>query len=250
MGALIDTLPNAVCLNTPPWQAAFARNPVESLPFCKWLMGDFALARQQLREGVLIKDIRAADGRPLMDGAKDPGMTLGDDGQPKAVSFSRPSLPESFTLAMRQTTLFTSVLPTLAQFKHFRVVAVIRNPVALGLSWQKLPQPLLSPGNPPGIARWWPEALEALKGSMAEQFAQLYELHVQRYHEAGATVLRHEDVVADPGMISRMFGQEALPSAAAYLRPPSPQVDTAFARELRTALRHMGVFSKLYYPDL
>lgn len=252
VSALIDTLPDAVCLNTPPWQAAFLRNPVEVLPFCKWLLGDYAWARRLLLDGAPLGDIRAADGSPLLDGLHDPGMVRDAEGQPQAVRFIRHGLREDFTLAMRQTTLFSSALPQIAAFRHFRILAVIRHPVALGLSWHGLPQPLLSPGHPPGIARFWPEALEALAGgSLPQQFAALYELHLQRYHETpGVTVLRYEDVMADPGLISRLLGRECLPAAVTRLVPSLQRGGAPLAEALRAAFRSTGVFSTLYYPDL
>jgi hypothetical protein len=250
--ALIDTLPDAVCLNAPSWQAPFVRSPVDILPFCKWLVGDYAWARRQLLNGSPLSDIRAADGSPLLDGRRDPGMVRDAEGQPQAVRFIRHGLREDFTLAMRQTTLFSSALPQIAAFRHFRILAVIRHPVAVGLSWHGLPQPLLSPGHPPGIARFWPEALEALAGgSLARQFAALYELHLQRYHETdGVTVLRYEDVMADPGLISRLLGRECLPAAVTRLAPAQQRQDQPLAEALRAVFRSTGVFSKLYYPDL
>ncbi len=182
---------------------------------------------------------------------QDARMMRDDEGEPKAVPFTRPALPAQFTLAMRQTTLFTSILPMLVSFQHFTIIAVIRHPVDVCLSWYRMAQPLLSQGNPPGIARYWPEALEALAGgSLPEQFAALYELYVQRYHELGVTVLRYEDVMADPLTVSRMFGHEVLPAAAAQLKPSARPRDVERARALEAALRRIGVFSKLYYPDL
>ncbi|MBY0406595.1 MAG: hypothetical protein K2Q01_02800 [Rickettsiales bacterium] len=240
VSALIDTMHDAVCLNTPPWQEAFARNPVEILPFCKWLVGDFAWARCQLMAGVPIADMRLPDGSPLAD----------DDEKGTNVSFIRPHLSPNFTLAMRQTTLFTSVLPLLSSFQHFQMVAVIRHPVALCLAWLTLPQPLLSQGNPPGIARFWPQALEVLQGGkLLEQYAALYELFVQRYHDLGVTVLRHEDVLANPLCVPALLGQTQLPAAAARLRTPDVPETGPQAESLRRIFRQ-SVYAKMYYPDL
>ena len=246
VSALIDSLPNAVCLNTPPWQVAFARNSLDILPFCKWLIGDYTWARQQIIDGVPLADIRADDGRPLLDGMHDKLKDAANDLKP--VSFKRSSLPHDFILAMRQTTLFTSVLPVLASFKYFTIIAVIRHPVDVCLSWYGLQPPLLAQGNPPGIARYWPEAIEALQnGSLPEQFATLYELYLQRYHQAGASVLRYEDVMADPMVVSRLLGQTVLPAAASRLQVNSLPHDPQKAAALRKAFKSMGVYSKLYY---
>ena len=254
VGALVDYLPNTVCLNAPQWQAAFARNPIDTLPFCKWLAGDMLWARSQLLHGTPLPDFRATDGSPLLDGMRDARQPRREDGSPQEMHFTRARLTHGFTLAMRQTTLFTSVLPALLDFTDYRSIAVLRHPLELCQSWRSLPQPLLAPGNPPGIARFWPEALAALDspGEDADRFARLYELYVQRYHELAprVQVVRYEDVVAEPMMLSRLLGHIVLSPAVKWIQPRPPARRDAFTDAVAARLRSEGVFTKLYYSDI
>ncbi|NBO18868.1 MAG: hypothetical protein EBV03_06525 [Proteobacteria bacterium] len=253
VGALVDYLPDSVCLNAPLWQTAFAKNPVEILPFCKWLAGDALWARGQLLRGIPLPDFRAEDGAPLLDGLRDARQPKNEDGSPKEIYFTRGKLTHGFTLAMRQTTLYTSILPVLLDFTDFRTIAVLRHPLAVCQAWQQLPQPLLAQGNPPGIARFWPEALAAMQapGDDADRFALLYELYVQRYHELAprVQVMRYEDVAEDTMMLSRLLGHIVASPAVRWLRPAAPLTRNAFTDAVAARLRRDGVFTKLYYNE-
>jgi hypothetical protein len=254
VSALLDYLPDTVCLNMPPWQNAYARQPLDILPFCKWLVGDFAWARRRLLDGEAVSDLRAADGAPLLDGMHDPRQPRNEAGAPREVLFLRPGLSDQFHLGMRQTIIFTSVLPRLVKFRHFNIVAVIRHPIDVLSAWQRLPQPLLAPGNPPGIARYWPEALAIVNADApeADRFAQLYELFIRRYHELGDQIhiLKYEDVIDNPMVVSELVGAGTL-SAAASMIENRPRIrDARTAEAFRDSLRKFGVFTKLYYPDL
>lgn len=254
VGALVDHLPDTVCLNAPPWQVTFAKNPVERLPFCKWLAGDALWAREQLLRAIPLPDHRAEDGTPLMDGRNDARQPRNDDGTPKEIHFTRPRLTHGFTLAMRHTTLYTSVLPQLLDFTDFRVLAVLRHPLDVCQSWLKLPQPLLAAGNPPGIARFWPEALAVLQGpgSDADRFALLYELYVQRYHELAPRVqmARYEDMMAEPMQLSRLLGHVVLSPAVKWLNPRPTGERNRFTDAVAARLHTDGVYTKLFYTDI
>lgn len=253
VSALLDTLPDSVCLNMPPWQNAYAKQPLDILPFCKWLVGDFVWARRRLLDGEAVSDLRGADGAPLLDGRNDPRQPRNAAGEPTEVQFLRPGLSEHFHLGMRQTIIFTSVLPRLVKFKHFKIIAVIRHPLDVLAAWQQLPQPLLAPGNPPGIARYWPEALGIINAEapQADRFVQLYELFIRRYHELGDQIhiLKYEDIIANPMLVSDLLGVKSLPAAAAMIEARPRLRDAETAALLRQGLRKFGVFTKLYYSD-
>jgi hypothetical protein len=116
----------------------------------------------------------------------------------------------------------------------------------------RMAQPLLAQGKPPGIVRFWSQAIDALEGggSQSDRFARLYELHIQRYHELGEQVeiVKYEDVMRDPLAVSRLLGKDVLSAAAAQLLPRTATLDAAMNSELRESFRKYGVFSQLYYP--
>jgi len=263
VSALIDYLPNAVSFNEPAWQMALAQKQLDTLPYCKWLTGDFVWTRRTMLNLEPVSDYRTTDGRPLFDGLYDPRQKMKESSEnqgpeavkePDVVFFTKPGLTDDFILAMRHHTLFTSLLPTLVKFKHFKIIAVIRHPLDVLDSWRRMKQPFIGRGNPHGIARFWPEALAIAESSAEEvdRFVQLYDAYIQRYHEVREHIhiIKYEDVANDPAMVGRLFGLDS-PSAAAHLIEKNPRVMiTAEAALLKERFHKYGVFTKLYYTDI
>ena len=261
--ALLDSLPNTVSFNQPPAPMAVAQKPLETLPYCKWLVGDYVWTRRALLDQEPVCDFRAADGTPLLDGLFDARRKLKEPVQegtadtppePEPVFFTKNGLDKDFILAMRHHTLFTSVLPTLVQFNHFKIIAVIRNPLDVFSSWGRLPQPLISRGNPHGIARFWPELLAIMESnlSQAECFVQLYEAYLGRYHELRdhIIIVKYEDLLEDPALLHKEFGAKDISSAILKLIEKRTHAhNTPQAASFRDAFRKYGVFTKLYYPN-
>ncbi|MDE3059397.1 MAG: sulfotransferase domain-containing protein [Pseudomonadota bacterium] len=254
VSALIDHLPQSVCLNSPDWHLENARRMSSRLAFCKWLVGDFFWQRLQLMRGEFIPDWRAEDGVPLLDGMHDPRQAKDDvTNEPLPISFTRPGLREGFILAMKHHTLYTALLPMLVRFNHFRIIAVIRNPLDVVASWQAMEKPPLRRGNPHGIARFWPEALTVMDAETNEtdKFVQLYDLYLQRYYESREhiDILRYEDVVRDPGMVGRLFGRQRVPKSAKLIEPRNRMHSQKNVERIRASLKKYGIFTREYYAD-
>ena len=249
--ALIDSLPNAVCLNEPPWQLVQARSMRNALPYCKWLVGDFAWQRLQLARQEPVRDFRAADGAPLLDGVRDARRLETREGKARSVQFLRTPLEGDFILGMKHHTLYTALLPELVKFDHFNIIAVIRNPLDVIASWQSLPEPVIAKGNPPGILRFWPETVEAANEGV-DRLAQLYELHLARYHALAEHIhiVKYEDMIDDPMIISKFFGVKKIPAIAKMIERKKPIRSASWADGVRKALRRYGVLTKVYYQEL
>jgi len=245
VAALVDGLPNAVCLNSPKVQITRARQQHELMPYCKWLAGDFVWQRGQFLRGEPVSDFRAADGSPLMDGLSGPK---------DPVSFTRPELKGNFILGMKHHVLYTALLPTLVKFAHFKIIAVIRHPLDVLASWQKQKHAPLSKGNPPGIAHFWPEALAVMesKAKQLDRLVQLYEMHLQRYHELREQIhiVKYEDVVRDPMIVSRLFDVDALPANASKIKSRPRILHMENAERIRESLKKYGVFAREYYGEV
>lgn len=255
VSALIDGLPDAVCLNEPSWQPGLlSKFPLDILPFCKWLSGDYAWTRQQIFMQEAVTDFRAADGSPLLDGLLDPMQKRNDKGEPEGVVFLRPGLSADFILAMRHHALYTSILPTLVKFRQFKIIAVIRHPFDVLNSWRQLQIPLPARGRPHGIARFWPEALAIAEAKMeaADQMVQLYDTYIQRYHELRehVTIVKFEDVIDDPFLVSRLFGIDTPSANAMKVEKRTRVLVTAEVNIFRERLRKYGVFTRQYYTDI
>lgn len=256
VSALIDSLPDAVTFNLPVAPMRVADKPLEILPYCKWLVGDYLWTRRTLLNMEPVADFRAADGKPLLDGLFDPRRKVKDStDEPDLVYFTKANLSNDFTLSMRHHTLFTSILPTLVKFSHFKIIATIRHPLDVLASWKGLPQPMITTSNPNGIARFWPEALALMEtnASEVEKAVQLYDAFIGRYHELRdhITIVRYEDVVEDPAIIPKMFGAKEISATILELIEKSPQARiTAETKIIRDAFKKYGVYTKLYYPDI
>ena len=159
VAALIDSLPNAFCLNEPSRHLDLARRMPTTAAFCKWLAGDFIWTRAQLLRGETVMDRRASDGSPLLDMLHDPRPPRNENGSVEPLPIRRPGLNGDFILAAKHHTVFTAMLPTLLKLDYFTVIAIIRHPLDVIASWQQLDRLPASRGNPAGIARLWPEAM-------------------------------------------------------------------------------------------
>lgn len=264
VSAIIDSLPDALSLNFPIAPMAVATKPLDIMPYCKWLVGDFVWTRRTILDLEPVSDYRGVDGRPLLDGLYDPRQKFKELSQensaeamkePDVVYFTRSGLSNDFILAMRHHSLFTSILPTLVKFRHFKIIAVIRHPLDVLSSWQQLAHPVLARGTPPSIARFWPEALAIMESGLAqaERYAQLYEAYLGRYHELRdqITIVKYEDVIDDVAMIGRLFGGKEVAPPLLELIEKSPKARiTAETKAYREAFRKFGVFTKHYYPDI
>jgi len=254
VAALIDYLPRAVCFNSPAAHIAYARKQNNALPYGKWLAGDFIWRRAQLQRRQPLPDFRAADGSPFMDGQNDPKQPRNESGKAAHVLFTRAKLEGDFILGMKHHVLYTALLPALVKFDHFKIIAVIRHPLDVLASWQKLGMPPLARGNPPGIGRLWPEALAIAEAEIdpIDRMVQLYDLHLQRYHELGEQVhiVKYEDVAHDPMTVSRLFGIKTRPANASMIEKRKRVHRVENAALIRESLRKYGVFAREYYGDI
>jgi hypothetical protein len=251
VGALLDSLPDTACLSSPPWQMLARRKLPEPVDFAKWLAGDFLMRRVELLHGEPIRDWRALDGSPLLDGARDPRQPRDENGRRIPVMLIRPGLSKDFTLAIKHPMLYTALLPTLAQLEHFKIIVVIRHPYDVIASWRSLngrpvSERLIDEVN-------WPQAaaIAHAKSDVLDRMVQLYDLHLGVYHELRdrITILKYEDVAANPFCVGKVFGRSELPAIAAGINPP-PYIRAGNIEDLRARFKKYGVFTREYYRDI
>lgn len=252
--ALIDSLPNAVCLNAPVWQTVQARRLRGTVPFCKWLAGDFLWQRNRLLKSLPINDYRAPDGSALLD-SMDTRLPKDENGEPLATPLTRTGLSGDFILAIKQDALFTCLLPALVEISFFKIIAIIRHPFDVIDEWQAYPDTQLGKGQLPFATHYWQEASlqnPEQKIDLLDRLVQLYDLFIQRYHEHRGfiDIVRYEDYVADPAIISRLFGIQTLPPLADKIVRQMPVRDEKGIEALRSRFAKYGTFTKYYYPSL
>lgn len=253
--ALIDSLPNSVCLNSPQIHGAQARKLKEAIPFTKWLAGDFVWQRSRLSTQDPINDYRAEDGSHILDGLKDSNQLRNEDGSPKLSSLVRSSLEGDFLLAMKHDALYTCLLPTIVQLEHFNIIAIVRHPYDVITSWQSFPDELIGQGKIPFARGYWPEAalIDPDKEiDLLDRMVQIYDLFLQRYHQhrAQIKVIKYEDMIDDPSIISKAVGRDITPPAASKIVRNTQIRKADLHDKMRERFKKFGVFTRYYYPDM
>ncbi len=253
--ALIDSLPNSVCLNSPQQQSAQARKLQETIPFAKWLAGDFIWHRSRLLSQDAVNDYRASDGSPLLDTIKDPRIQRDESGKAKLSSFTRAGLIGDFTLAMKHDALYTCLLPTLVEMSHFKIIAIIRHPYDVLTSWQSLPDEPYAQGKIPFARHYWHEAalMDPEKSfDKLERMVQIYEMFLGRYYELRdhITILKYEDMIDQPVLLSRALGYDIVPPGAPKIVRKPHIHSSENLGPIRERLQKTGVFVRHFYSNV
>jgi hypothetical protein len=248
--ALIDGLDDAVCLSEPAWQDAWPREMPTADEYVQRLVDDFARVRSDLLAGGKVVDRRRDDGAPVSDYFRPPDP---DHGRPYAfVEFSRPGLSENFLLGMKQNAHYSCVLPQLAAQPAFAVIAIVRHPLDVIRSWQRVDIPIRE-GRLPAAERFWPEIAEIARTTDDILLRQVlvYERFCERFIELRGTItlMRYEDIVRDPLIVARTFGKEFARKAPMEIQPrPRPPSDDD--RSILRYLKTHGPAARALYPDI
>lgn len=248
--ALIDSLDDSVCLSEPPWQEDWPRQMSDARSYVDRLCDDFVKTREVLLAGASVPDRRHIDGSAITDYHS--GVT-GRESQDfsAAVSFSRQGLSTDFLLGMKHNAHFSCVLDDLVECGRFRIVAVIRHPLAVIGSWRGLDLPI-SRGRLPAGERFWPElaAITASTNDVLLRQARIYELFCARYARLAdrITLLRYENIVSDPDLVARQFAKPAIRTIP--VRAIAPTVQDAQAGRIAACLRELAPCACAFYPDI
>ncbi len=224
VSALVDGLPNAVCLNAPQHHLAQAHILPTRLDFCKWLTGDFAWTRLCITRQEPIKGFREQDIPPI-----------------------RKPLAPDFILGMKHQALYTAILPELASFDYFTIIAVIRNPLEMIDIWQKnMDRPILSGILPMPDSYWtdFPRAADPL-----DRLVLLYDAHMKIYHQLRdhIHIVRYEDVRSDPMHLSTLLGRTQRSAHTSQIDTAPPMLMREEADKTIARFRKLSVFTKHFY---
>lgn len=255
-GALVDSFENSICLNEPishlAMVPAMLGNPLE---LSKWVVGEFHYVRSCINRQVPIADIRAEGGLALLDSIFDSrNPATGDDLHRGHVMAHWPNIPAGFPLAMKHHAIYTAILPQLVEMDHFNIIAIIRNPIDTILSWQKLKNHSLNSGTlPPDLYPYWPQTGQIVwaEQDVLTRMVQLYDLFCEQYHSQREhiTIIRYEDMLQDPSLISAAIGRAGTPPAAGFIERPQASRSAKQVDPIRERLRQYSVFAKQFYPD-
>jgi len=254
--AMIDQAPNALCLSEPDKHVELMTSATDAEDFVIRLGRDFEAVRQTILSGGSVLDRRRADGAPVTNYFGDPGP----DGRRETAfairATARPGLSPDFVLGVKHNALYSAVLPEIIRSARFRVIAIVRDPVGLLLSYRSLDLPI-SRGRLPAGERFWPElaALGQAELGLLEKQARIVDLLLCRFARFSdrITVIPYEVFVADPVRLLAAAAVRPLVSSGIARRMPAPNCDNEENATLTEQIRQLVAAGQLpgiawYYP--
>ncbi len=255
LAALIDGMPDAVALNEPRWQYDWAmKNRANSAAddFARWLVGDHAVIRQRLLQGIPIPERRTQTGEASTNYYR-PDPERPDIGKSiELVPFTRHGLSPDFTLAVKHNGLYLGALKQIVETGAFRVIAIVRHPVGVICSWNAIPIQLRE-GRMPGAVVYWQQmaALTTMPMDILEKQVHMYDLICHRLHSLREhiDILRYEDLIENPALLTALTGK-----APAIAEGMIKKRDTAFYGDAAKATAHcvstFAEHARIFYPEL
>lgn len=157
-----------------------------------------------------IKNIRASleTSQPIEHGDK-AGLELdnpiGQDTNDKGLRRQRanrgkvvlPPIDDKTTLFIKQNALFTALASELQ--KHYPIIAIVRNPIDVLLSWMTVDLPV-NKGRLPAGEKYDRRLAEQLsRGTVIERQIAIYRWFIEKFSQAKLTTVRYEDVLTTNG---------------------------------------------------
>ncbi|MCI0561293.1 MAG: sulfotransferase [Nitrososphaera sp.] len=252
LGYLINNLENAYCLSEPACidNAVYHSNTPEE--FLRCIRGFLAEQRSGIlstgrtlnrvgKDGCALTNyfIRARDGRVVPQYQEaDEEVHVRD---------------ERFVLGVKHNAHFLSVLPHLCKAPEFRVLAILRHPVPVILSWRSLDLPI-SHGRLPAGERFWPLLAQITQSDDEILLKQvmIYEAIATRLVDfrEHLCLLSYEDLVRNPHQVCELFDQRFKSSVACDNHSKSAEYDWNDAAELKSLLLKYAPTALTLYPDL
>jgi Sulfotransferase domain len=255
--AIIDQSADALCLSEPEGHVDLMREAVSSEDFVAKLSQEFDVVRRTVLDGGAVVDRRRADGAPVTDYFSD----LRPDGRREKAftirTIRRPGLSPDCVLGVKHNALYTAVLPEIVRSGRFRVVAIVRDPADVLMSWRTLDLPV-SRGRLPAGERFWPElaALGRADLDLTDKQIRICDLLLSRFEELAdqIAVVPYEVFVVDKTRLLAAAGINKAPAARSSVHIRPSYIDDRQREELTERIRRLTAIGQLpgiarYYPQ-
>lgn len=257
--AVIDQAPDSLCLSEPDGHVDLMKDAASPEDFVTSLCQEYDAVRRTILGGGSVLDRRRGDGAPITNYFSDPLP----DGRRETVfttrGVTRSGLSADFVLGVKHNALYAAVLPEIVQSGRFRVIAIVRDPIAVLTSWRTLDLPI-SHGRLPAGERFWP-ALAALGRAdldLTDKQIRICDLLLCRFGQLAdrIAVIPYEVFVADPAQLMAAAGiRQPAPSQIVGIARPAPLRDDGDRAKaaLATRIRQVVAQGQLtgivrYYP--
>ncbi|MFO0389304.1 MAG: sulfotransferase [Alphaproteobacteria bacterium] len=245
-GALIDDMPDTVCLNEPGWHNAKTANTAEG--FAQWVAGDFERLRMCLLHGEPIPDRRGASGEAVtnyyaVDASKHMVNTF------EIAPFTRAGLTNNFTLAIKHNGPYLAVLPQLVDMQRFTIIAIVRHPLEVLASWRRLSLPI-SRGQMPNATPFWSEMAEivATEHDLLVRQVKMYDEMCRRIIALKdyIHILPYEKLVSEPQLLAEYIGTDANLTMS-RVEKPTREIPDNEKKQILSALAMHGKYYQAFY---
>lgn len=198
--SLLDRLDGVVCLSEPDEHVKLMRQTGDAAEFAALLRDSIKATRMLLVEGKPTEARRSATGSVLTNYFLEP-----DRNGRRELAYSieprqRPTQPADVLVCSKHNALYTAALPQLVGSVAFRVIAIVRDPVAALRSWRSVQLPI-SMGRLPAAEKFWPEMRDLCAADIPLLVKQIriYDLFCRRFiqHREDICVVRYEDLLED-----------------------------------------------------
>lgn len=151
---------------------------------------------------------------------------------------SLPKQNSDFHLIVKQNALFAALAPQLSL--QYSMVALVRNPIKVLLSWMSVDLPV-NKGRVPAGERFSKSLTEKLsqKSEVLEKQLVIYKWFIQQYQQANLPVVKYEDVIASDG--EALFAAFDIHNGPlGVLQEPNRQISALLVQRLRANIEHIA----------
>lgn len=213
--AILDGCEQTICLSEPDDHVKLSISSRDADEFVSELISLMGESYRTLLDGGAVTDRRHPNGSALTNYFSP--IAAGERRAPEFVvmSRSRRGLAPGFLLCSKHNALYTAVLPELVQSGAFKIMAIIRDPLATISSWQSLMLPISS-GRLPAGERFWPKLskITRSKEPLIRKQILIHELFCERYlDQDNICLLRYEKLLARQQEVTDFFGARSTVAA-------------------------------------
>lgn len=248
LGALVDSLENAVCLSEPD-ELFISPDETDKEGYLNSIITALDSYREKVRAHEIIVDKRNPDGTPttnyIQNTATQERFLKPERGNIDTSKYSA----ENMLVAIKHNVPFLAVLPDLSAMQ-IPVVGVVRHPVPTILSWQETNLPV-GQGWMPSAQAFWPALNRIMENSATrvEGWVRIYDAFCQRLVEAAIPIVMYETVIQDASVLERYVGRRSVRKVAVTHKDWREYEGFHTQLEIRSALAAHGRFATKLYPD-
>lgn len=236
--ALLDSMDDTVCLSEPDEHVQLMERSQDAAGFAAALHRLLVQTKRDLLQGKTVVDRRQPDGSAVTNYLTGPDAG-GNRQTAYVIRAGKPkSLSPNVLVGAKHNALFIAALPELVRTEAFRIIALVRDPVAVLTSWQSVPLPIAT-GRLPAAERFWPELRELSADTvpLLTKQMRIYDLLCRRFieHRHKISILKYEDMVSDCTKLADATG-----------RPLSPERQRTWERTISKTAARPGPDSHLY----